>query len=103
MIATMDANPDHPASEQAFTTFRVPSRLPQLALVLVLAVVGLHTMWDAITATGAFTEAPGPMRAAVVAGVSYLSIRCARARLHRWLIYGRRRGFGPDIERIESP
>lgn len=99
----MDANPDHPTSEQAYTTFTVPSRLPQLALVLVLTVIVLHTAWDAITATGTFTEAPGPMRAAVVAAISYLSIRYASTTLQRWRRNGRHRGFGPEIERIDSP
>lgn len=102
MIAGMDANPDHPASEQACTTFRVPGRLLELALVLVLAASVLHTVWDAVTATGSFTEAPGPVRAAVVAGISYLAIRCARPGLHHLRKYGRRGRFGPDIERIES-
>jgi hypothetical protein len=103
MIPSMDANPDHPTSEQAYTTFTVPHRLPQLALVLALTVIVLHTACDAITGSGSFTEAPGPMRAAAVAAISYLSIRYTSTALHHWRKNGRRRGFGPDIERIDTP
>jgi hypothetical protein len=97
----MDPNPDHPVSEQAYTMFRLPVRLPELALILALAVLVLSTVWDVITAAGSFTEAG--VRAAVVAGVSYLAIRCARAGLLYWRRFGRRGGLGPEIERIESP
>lgn len=99
----MNPNRDHPASEQAYTTFRLPVRLPELAMILALAVLVLSTVWDAITAAGSFTEAPVPIRTAVVAGVSYLAIRCARAGLLHWRRFGRRGEFGPEIERIESP
>jgi len=99
----MNANPDHPAAEQAYTTFRLPARPLELSLLLVLAVLVLNTAWDAITATGSFAAAPEPIRAAVLAGVSYLAIRCARTGLRLWRRYGRRDEFGPDIERIDTP
>lgn len=102
-MTDMNANSDHPAAEQAYTTFRLPTRPLELALLLVLAALVLATGWDAVTAGGAFNEAPEPVRAAVLAGVSYLTIRCARAGLRLWRRNSRPGGFGPDIERIDTP
>lgn len=99
----MNANPDHPAAEQAYTTFTLPARPLELALLLVLTVLVLNTAWDVITASGSFTEAPEPLRAAVLAGVSYFAIRCARTGLRLWRRYDRRDGLGPDIEHIDTP
>jgi len=99
----MNANPDHPAAEQAYTPFTLPARLLELALLLVLTLLVLNTAWDVITATGSFTEAPEPIRAAVLTGVSYLVIRCARTGLRLWRRYGQRDELGPDIERIDTP
>ena len=90
---------DDPAAPQAFTTFRVPSGLLEVVLVLIVAVIGLHTLWEAATATGAFSEVSGVVRAAVVAGIGYLAVRCVRAGLVRWR---RGSGIGPAIERIEQ-
>lgn len=99
----MNADPDYPAAEQAYTPFTLPARPLELALLLPLTVVVLNTAWDVITATGSFTEAPEPIRAAVLAGVSYFAIRCARTGLRFWRRYGRRDELGPDIERIDTP
>lgn len=77
----MNANPDHPAAEQAYTTFTLPARPLELALLLLLSVLVLNTAWDVITATGSFTEASEPIRATVLVGVSYFAIRCARTGL----------------------
>ncbi|MFL0242650.1 hypothetical protein [Mycobacterium sp. SMC-17] len=98
MIIDMGVN-DHPAAPQAFTTFRVPSRLLEVVLMLIVAVIGLHTLWEAATATGSFSEASGLVRAAVVVGVGYLAVRSARAGLERWR---QGSGIGPAIERIEQ-
>lgn len=103
MIIDMNANPDHPAAEQAYTTFRLPARPLELALLLVLAALVLNAGWDAVTAGGALTDAPEPIRVAVLAGISYLTIRCARAVIRLRRRNGRPGGFGPDIERIDTP
>lgn len=99
MIAAMNGNPEHPAAEQAFTTFQLPARPRQFALIVVACVVVLLALSEASTATGVFaTESPGPMRTAVVISVGYLAIRGVIAGLSHW----HRRGLGPDIERIET-
>lgn len=89
----MNFHPDHPASEQAFTTFRVPARLSLLVVVACAVVVA--TVWDAVTAAGSWMDAPGPIRSAVVACAAFLAVRSLVAARNR-----RRRGLGPDIERI---
>lgn len=94
----MDVNPDHPLALQAYTTFRVPGGLWEASLIFVVVAIVLNTVWEAVTATGSFAQSPGLMRAAVVAGIVYLAVRCARAGLnHR----RRRGGIGPAVERIE--
>lgn len=95
----MGVNPDHPASPQAFTTFRVPTGLIEAGLILIVLAIGLHTLWEAATATGSFSESSGAVRGAVAAGIVYLTVRCARTGLSRWR---RDRGIGPAIERIEQ-
>lgn len=99
MIAAMNGNPEHPAAEQAFTTFQLPARPRQLALIVAACVVVLLALSEASTAAGVFTAgSPGPMRTAVVISVGYLAIRGVLAGLSHW----HRRGLGPDIERIDS-
>lgn len=95
----MRADPDHPASEQAFTTFPVPGR-PSVLVVLASSVV-LLTLWQAVCMGGSFVDTPGPMRTAVVLSVGYLAVRAVRAGVAYWRLHGGRRGLGPEIERIE--
>jgi len=94
----MRVNPDHPASQQAFTTFRIPSGLLDAALILIAAALLLNTAWEALSATGTFAHTPGLIRGAVVTAIAYFAIWCAKAALkHR----RRSHGIGPAIERIE--
>ncbi len=98
----MDVNSsDHPQSLQAFTTFHVPRGLLQVGLIFAVVALVVDTLWEAITATGSFTDASGLVRAAVVVAAMYLTLRCARAGLNNWRRYGPRGGIGPAIERIE--
>lgn len=97
----MDVNPEHPRSAQAFTTFRVPGGLLEATLILIIVGLAGNTMWEAVTATGTFADAPTPIRSAVAAAIIYLTLRCARAGLSHWRRNGHRGGIGPAIERIE--
>jgi len=99
MIAGMKDNPEQPAAEQAFTTFRVPAR-PRVMVFAACALV-LLALWEAATSEGSFTGAPGPWRTAVVVSVGYLAVRAVRAGVAQRGGSGGRGGLGPDIERIE--
>lgn len=99
MITDMDVNPGHRQPPQAFTTFRLPGSLLDISLVLVTVAFGLHTMWEAMTATGSFATAPGVLRAGAATAIIYVGYRWARAGLKQWLHNDRT--VGPAIERIE--
>ncbi|WP_071288673.1 hypothetical protein [Mycolicibacterium llatzerense] len=85
--------------DAAFTTFRLPGRLFEMSLAAIVVVIVLHTLWDAANASGSFTEAPGPLRGAVILGVGYLAVRTARAGMRHRRQQAQR--LGPDIERID--